>query len=71
MKWFWAWLAKRLTTPPRGTVVVDAEWVRSEELRPDRLGPDEDDIIDSDPMWRPPMGARRDPWRPTNSLGPL
>jgi len=67
--WILAWLTRGVAR--RHTFVGDVEWHRSEELRPDRLGPDEDDLLESDPIWRPPMGARRDPWRPTDSLGPL
>ena len=49
--------------------VVDAHWERSEELRPDRLGPDEDLIRDEDPTWKPPPDAVADPWRPRSILG--
>jgi hypothetical protein len=36
----------------RGPFVMDAEWERCEELRPDRLGPSEDTLRDED-EWRP------------------
>ena len=48
---------------PQGTFVMDSKWERSEELRPDRLGPGQDDVPDPEPV--------RDPWRPTRSLGHL
>lgn len=46
-----------------GSFVADVEWKRSEELRPDRLGPSQDDVTDSE--WV------RDPWRPGRTLGPM
>lgn len=51
-------LIRRVIEKPRkreGTFVVEAAIERSEELRPDRLGPDEDDI--QDPAL--PNGAAR------------
>lgn len=47
--------------PPRVTV-ADAEWERAEELRPDRLGPDTQDISPADETIS-------DPLRPGKSLG--
>lgn len=47
-----------------GTFVMDAEWNRSEELRPERLGPSVDDIED-------PERVRVERWRPAKGLGPL
>lgn len=44
------------------TFVMDAQWSRTEELRPDRLGPGEDDLTDV---------VRVDPWRPKRTLGPM
>lgn len=49
---------------PRGTFVVDAEIHRTEELRADRLGPDED-LIAEETAWEPPP----DPERPRRTLG--
>jgi hypothetical protein len=46
----------------RRSSVVEAEWERSEELRPDRLGPGPDDIEDPIPV---------DPFRPSRTLGRL
>jgi hypothetical protein len=46
-----------------GTYVMDVEWHRSEELRPDRLGPSQEDVPD-------PVQVR-DPWRPSRTLGGL
>jgi len=40
--------------PPRGSFVLEANWDRAEELRVDRLGPEEKDI--------------EDPERPSTSL---
>ena len=65
----WAWV-RRLTrrevtgddhTP--GSYVMEAEWERSEELRPDRLGPSEFDVVDPE-MYQVPD-------RPVRTLGPL
>ena len=44
------------------TYVMQAEWRRTEELRPDRLGPGENDLTDE---------VRVDPWRPQRTLGPM
>lgn len=40
--------------------IAEVEWHRSEELRPDRLGPSEDDLV-----------IPVDPWRPRKTLGPM
>lgn len=50
--------------PTPGTYVMDIEWERSEELRPDRLGPSEDDVED-------PERVRIEKWRPNRTLGPM
>jgi hypothetical protein len=42
-------LIRRVIEKPRkreGTFVIEADIQRSEELRPDRLGPTEEDIVD-------------------------
>lgn len=54
------WFAK-----PGGSFVAEAQWERCEELRPDRLGVTEDEIIAEDPQWQPPPDA----WRPRSTLG--
>jgi hypothetical protein len=46
---------------PQGTFVMDIEWERSEELRPDRLGPSQDDVED-------PEKVRVERWRPRRTL---
>jgi hypothetical protein len=46
-----------------GSFVAEVEWQRNEELRPDRLGPSQDDVPDPEPV--------RDPWRPSRTLGPI
>jgi hypothetical protein len=46
------------------TFVMEAEWLRSEELRPDRLGPSQDDVEN-------PERVRVERWRPSRTLGPL
>jgi hypothetical protein len=46
-----------------GTYVMEAAWERSEELRPDRLGPSQDDVED-------PERVQVERWRPSRSLGP-
>lgn len=51
---------KTAQTDVQGTYVMEAQWERSEELRPERLGPSQDDI-----------DLVQDPWRPRRSLGPL
>lgn len=38
-----------------GSFVVEAEMIRSEELRPDRLGPEEVDLVD----YSLPLGEER------------
>lgn len=66
------WLLRRLGRVDRpGSFILNAQVDRVEELRADRLGPNEDDIIAEDPTWRPPPPARRDPWRPTSTLTEL
>lgn len=45
-------------------VIMDVEWERSEELRPDRLGPDDRDIVD-------PERVSTERWRPRRTLGGL
>lgn len=54
---------KRVPIERSGTYVAEIEWERSEELRPDRLGPTQDDVTDPEVV--------RDPWRPSRSLGPM
>ena len=49
-----------LTRSSGGTFVIPANWDRTEELRPDRLGPTEDDV---QPL--------HDPERPVRTLGKL
>lgn len=58
------WLLRLLggVTPTRFVGTVQAEFERAEELRPDRLGPDEDALMREG--WK-----ARDPWRPKNTLG--
>lgn len=61
--WQWLKLTKdRKAERPR-SFVSEVEWHRNEELRPDRLGPSQDDVKDAEPV--------RDPWRPVRSLGPM
>lgn len=50
-----------------GTYVADSHWERTEELRPDRLGPDEN-LMDQE-GWQERRNA--DPYRPSTTLGPL
>ena len=45
------------------TFVMDSEFHRSEELRVDRLGPDEDDL-----NGQPREAFPYDPWRPRRTL---
>lgn len=54
---------KKVPIERAGTYVGEIEWHRSEELRPDRLGPTQDDVQDPEPV--------RDPWRPQRTLGPM
>lgn len=56
---------------PRQSFVAEPEWHRVEELRPDLLGPSEEDIRSDDPEWTPPPGLTRDPWAPRRTLGPI
>jgi hypothetical protein len=60
VNWVKRMLIRWLGDQPRRTEVVEAEWHRSEELRPDRLGPSTDEVQ----AW-----IREDPWRPRNTLG--
>jgi len=46
---------------PRGTFVMDIDWVRSEELRTDRLGPSQDDVEN-------PERVQTERWRPRRTL---
>lgn len=48
----------------RGSFTMETEWFRSEELRPDRLGPTQDDVEN-------PERVRVERWRPSRTLGPL
>jgi hypothetical protein len=52
---------RRKDVTRRGSFVVEADIRRSEELRADRLGPDEDDVVEDKPIV--------DPDRPLRSLG--
>lgn len=54
------WLGFIPSTKFIGT--TQAEFERCEELRPDRLGPDEETLMREG--WK-----ERDPWRPRNTLG--
>lgn len=58
MGWLKDFLLRRTTPTSKAgqTYVMDIEWERSEELRPDRLGPTQQDV--------------QDPERPTKTLGP-
>jgi hypothetical protein len=51
----------------RESYVADVTWERSEELRPERLGPGAEDIDEADESTEVPI----DPWRPRRSLGPM
>jgi hypothetical protein len=42
-----------LTRPSGGTFVLDATWDRTEELRPDRLGPTQEDVQPLQDLERP------------------
>jgi hypothetical protein len=66
-----AWLfgEKVADARPSGTFVMDAEWERAEELRPDRLGPGEDDLDDEEPVVN--LYSLNDPERPVRTLGPI
>jgi hypothetical protein len=46
----------------RATFVIDADIERSEELRPDRLGPTQDDVENPEII--------RPGWAPVKTLGP-
>jgi hypothetical protein len=60
------WLISRLGHEVRrGSSVNEATWERTEELRVDRLGPTDDDLVASDPSWKPPPGLVR----PSRTLG--
>jgi hypothetical protein len=55
-----AWFKRRQKpVQRRGTFVMDATMARSEELRVDRLGPSQDDVVPHDPE------------RPSRTLGKL
>ncbi len=49
------------------TFVMEAQMERAEELRVDRLGPSEDDLVGEREPFVPP----NDPWRPATTLGPI
>jgi hypothetical protein len=52
----------RLPEFHRETYVMDVAWERAEELRVDRLGPNEDDVVN-------PERVRVERWRPLRTLG--
>lgn len=58
----WPWKRKK-TAPTKATFVADIEWQRTEELRPERMGPSADDVENLIPYV--------DPWRPSRTLGPF
>lgn len=59
-------LRKPLPTPDQRTYVTDADWDRSYRYFPGELT---EQVIKADqPDWTPPPAAKRDPWRPMNSL---
>lgn len=66
MSWLSRVMANRRMARARelrpGSFVMEAEWHRAEELRPDRLGPGQDDVPNPEPV---------DKWRPVRTLGPL
>lgn len=49
---------------PRRVTVADVEWERAEELRPDRLGPNAEDISPADE-------TKNDSLRPEKNLGEM
>lgn len=53
------WRARRRGGVVKGSYVTDIEWHRVEELRPERLGPSEDDVQSE--------GIER----PSKTLGPM
>lgn len=54
-RWWTRWFGPDPQAESPGTFVMDAVWNRTEELRPDRLGPDETVV--------------QDPERPSRTLG--
>lgn len=65
----WIDYVRRLRKPHgRGSFVADVQWERNEELRPERLGPSDEDIRRDDPFWKPPPAALRDSGRPTTHI---
>jgi hypothetical protein len=64
-RWRGLWRNRKQREPERpATFVMDVEWKRSEELRPDRLGPTQEDVEN-------PERVDAERWRPRRSLGPL
>lgn len=57
-RWF-RWRGSTAKPTTRESFTMDATWDRTEELRPDRLGPDEYDV----------GVVPRDPERPSRTLG--
>jgi hypothetical protein len=55
---------RRVAQLGHGSFVAETEFHRNEELRPERLGPGDDDLDKADE-------THVDPWRPTRSLGPI
>lgn len=72
-RWGWGLLARikelfgEEEPPPPVTRVVDADWDRSYRYFPGELT--EEVIKQDQPDWTPPPGAKKDPWRPKDSLG--
>lgn len=62
-KWWRSRMVREKVIPRPGSFVAEVQWERCEELRPDRLGPSQDDVTDPEPV--------RDPWRPSRTLGPM
>lgn len=67
MSWLRDLFARTTPAERRKSFVADVTWERSEELRPERLGPGPDDIDEKDETFEVPL----DPWRPRKSLGPM
>jgi hypothetical protein len=66
MRWPRIRFSRRKVRDPRlrpGSFVVDAEFHRTEELRPEMLGPTQEDV--------PHPERVEDPWRPARTLGPI
>lgn len=55
-------MRKRRGVDRKGSFSAEIEFHRTEELRPERLGPSADDL---------PSDAFNDPWRPSTTLGPI